>query len=428
MSVVASHHQDTGASAGRKEERYSPERTVRRQKWVATLRAMVLVAPLFAFILMLFGYPLARMVWYSVASPEIESAMPELYGFLDGWDGDGTPPDAAYLTTVQALRTADEDRTLFSVAARLNNEVHGYSSLIMRTAAQLRDIEAPLTPVTARQTLLRLDPRWGQPETWQLFDRAAKPYTPHYILNALDLKRNSKGEIVRQDPHHRVFLNILGRTFWMSTVVTLLCLAVGLPIAHLIANASARWRDPLLIIVLLPFWTALLVRVYAWISLLQKEGVINSALVSFGLIDKPLQMVFDRTGVYIAMVHVLLPLMVLPLYSIMRGVSPGYMRAAASLGATPMRAFLTAYLPQVAPGIGAGCTLVFMSSIGYYVTPALVGSPQDQMIGYFIAFYTNESANWGLASALAFVLMTITGLLYLLHQRFSRTGLSLGQS
>jgi putative spermidine/putrescine transport system permease protein len=145
--------------------------------------------------------------------------------------------------------------------------------------------------------------------------------------------------------------------------------------------------------------------------LLQREGVVNNSLRWLGIVDEPLRLIYNRFGVYVAMTHVLLPFMILPLYSSMKAISPAYMRAAASLGASPVTAFVRVYLPQTLPGIGAGCLLVFILALGYYITPALVGGAADQMISYFIALYTTETVNWGLASALGAVLLLATLLL-----------------
>jgi putative spermidine/putrescine transport system permease protein len=172
-----------------------------------------------------------------------------------------------------------------------------------------------------------------------------------------------------------------------------------------------------MILLLLVFWTSLLVRTLSWIVVLQNKGVVNSILMSLGLIPKPLELVFNRIGVYIAMTHVLLPFMVLPLYSVMRGVPPSYVRAARSLGATPIVAFLRVYVPQTRAGIGAGSLMVFIQALGYYITPALVGGPKDQMLSYFVAFFVNERVNWSMASALGVLLLILTGSFYLIFGR-----------
>jgi len=169
--------------------------------------------------------------------------------------------------------------------------------------------------------------------------------------------------------------------------------------------------------VLLPFWTSLLVRTVAWVVLLQKEGVLNSMLLSLSIVNEPLKMIYNRFAVYVAMIHVLLPFMVLPLYSVMRSISPTYLRAASSLGATPWTAFRRVYMPQTLPGIAAGCLMVFIQALGYYITPALVGGADDQMISYFIAFYASKTVNWGMAAALSIMLLASTLVLYAVYNR-----------
>jgi putative spermidine/putrescine transport system permease protein len=191
-------------------------------------------------------------------------------------------------------------------------------------------------------------------------------------------------------------------------MVTLVCLLLGFPLAYLAASLPARSANLLLLFVLLPFWTSLLVRTAAWVVVLQREGILNSAMLGLSLIEQPLRMIFNRFGVYVAMVHILLPFMVLPLYSVMKGVPAVYTRAAASLGATPWTAFRRVYLPQTLPGISAGCLLVFVQALGYYITPALVGGAEDQMISYLIAFYASRTINWGMAAALSILLLSAT--------------------
>ena len=293
-------------------------------------------------------------------------------------------------------------------------------TLLMRSAARLERMDPAPPAERARETLLGLDPQWGEPATWRLIRSASASVTPYYLLAAVDLRVGADG-IERVPPDEALFVDVMLRTFKIAGVVTLACMVLGFPVAYQLANASPRAQGILMILVLLPFWTSLLVRICAWVVLLQKDGVVNLALMQAGLIAEPLQLVFNRTGVYLAMVHVMLPFMILPLYSVMRGISPNHLRAAASLGAAPVRAFLTVYLPQAAPGLVAGALLVFIISIGYYITPALLGGPQDQMISGFIAFFTNQTINWGMASALSVVLLLVTGVLVLTYRRLVRT-------
>ena len=231
------------------------------------------------------------------------------------------------------------------------------------------------------------------------------------------LIRNASGEIVGVPENRALYVGVLGRTLWMSLLVTVSCLILGYPVAWLLATLPMRTSNMLMILVLLPFWTSLLVRTCAWMLVLQKEGVVNDVLVWLHLVPEPVQLVFNRFGVIISMTHILLPFMILPLYSVMKGIPPDFMRAAISLGANPAEAFYKVYVPQTMPGIGAGCLLVFILAIGYYITPALLGSPTDQMLSYFIAFFTNNTINWGMASALAVILLTATMILYVVYSR-----------
>lgn len=276
-------------------------------------------------------------------------------------------------------------------------------------------------PGNSAATLAQIDPRWGRPAIWAAMRHADGPLTSHYLLAALDRRLTADDRIVRVAPQQAVFETIFLRTFKISAVVALLCVALGYPVAYLLASLPQRAANPLLILVLLPFWTSALVRTAAWAVLLQSNGVVNNMLQYVGLIDAPLQLIYNRVGVYIAMTHVLLPFFILPLYGVMKGISPTAMRAASSLGAPPLRAFWKVYLPQSLPGVAAGAIIVFTLALGYYVTPALVGGGADQMISASIAFYTNQSLNWGMAAALSLFLLLPLALMLFAGRTMVRT-------
>jgi putative spermidine/putrescine transport system permease protein len=199
-----------------------------------------------------------------------------------------------------------------------------------------------------------------------------------------------------------------------------LCLLMGFPVALLLTQVKRkRTADWLMVLVLLPFWTSLLVRTASWVVVLQKEGMVNSLLLRLGLIAEPLTLIYNRTGVLVAMTHVLLPFMILPLYSVLKGIPPQYMRAATSLGAPPATAFVRVFLPLAAPGVAAGSLMVFILALGYYITPALVGGGSDQMLSYFVATYTTDTGNWGLAAALGLLMLATTLVLYAAAHRLS---------
>jgi putative spermidine/putrescine transport system permease protein len=283
------------------------------------------------------------------------------------------------------------------------------------------------TPATEWQSkLLALDERWRENKYWLAIAQNGARWTPDYLLTSVDLRRDAHGAIERVDPGQRVYGNILLRTFAISTLVTLWCLALGYPLAYWLSTLSERRANVLMILVLVPFWTSILVRVAAWIVLLQSEGLVNHALIGLHLIEQPLALLFNRTGVVISMTHILLPFMILPLYAVMKSVPPTYLRAAVSLGSAPLAAFCRVYVPQTYPGIGAGALLVFILSIGYYVTPALLGGPEDQMLSYYIAQYANVTVNWGMACALGALLLAATLVLYAIYRRVTKSELSLG--
>jgi putative spermidine/putrescine transport system permease protein len=205
----------------------------------------------------------------------------------------------------------------------------------------------------------------------------------------------------------------------MAALITFVCLLLAYPVAHLLATLPLKWSNLLMILVLLPFWTSLLVRTTSWMVLLQQQGVVNNMLVSLGVIgeDGRIAMMYNQTGTIIAMTHILLPFMILPLYSVMRPIPPSYVRAARSLGATSWTAFRRVYLPQTLPGIGAGSLLVFILAVGYYITPALVGGASGQLISNLIAFHMQDSLNWSLAAALAAILLGAVLVLYWLYDK-----------
>ena len=375
-------------------------------------KAQALIAPLVIFLLLVFLVPIAALLYKSVGNPEVVEGLPRTVVAVHGWDGKGLPAEPVYLALSEDLAEARKNQVLGDLSKRLNMELAGYRSLLMKTAKAL---PFKVAPDSYKDALEALDERWGDPAYWQAIKRNSSSVTPFYLLAAVDHRIDDLGEVAPATPDQAIYLDIFARTFWMGLVITCICLVLAYPLAYLLANLPARQSNLLMILVLLPFWTSVLVRVAAWIVLLQSGGLINSALMSMGLIDKPLELVFNRTGVYIAMVHILLPFMILPIYSVMKGISPTYMRAAISLGCHPFTSFWRVYFPQTSAGVGAGCLLVFIIAIGYYITPALLGSPNDQMVSYFVAFYTNTSINWGMATALGGLLLLATVVLYLIY-------------
>ncbi len=215
-----------------------------------------------------------------------------------------------------------------------------------------------------------------------------------------------------------LYVRVIGVTFRVAVTVTIVCLLLGYPTAYLLTTVSTTRRNLLLILVLLPFWTSLLVRTYAWIAILQREGVINKLLRGVGLLEEPVQMVYNTLGVIIGMTHVLLPFMILPLYSVMSAIDRNLVKAGQTLGATPAQAFWHVFVPLSLPGVGAGCLLVFISALGFFVTPAVLGGPRDMLISQLISMQVSVTLNWGFASAIAFILLAATIAIYVVYDRF----------
>jgi len=399
-------------------------RADRRRK----LRGFALTLPLLLFLLFTFLVPIGALLKRAVENPEVANALPRTVASLDGWNRAGTPAPEAFAAIVTDLGALPDSSDAGALARRLNSAVPGARSLIMNTfkALPLDGTSAATPAADLKARLLALDERWNESKYWQAIAKNGARWTPDYLLTSVDLRRDVQGSIERVDPDQRVFGRILARTFEISAVVTLWCLLLGYPLAYWLSTLSARRANVLMILVLVPFWTSILVRMAAWIVLLQSEGLVNHALIGLHVIQQPIALLFNRTGVIIPMVHILLPFMILPLYSVMTSVPPTYLRAAVSLGSPPLAAFFRVYVPQTYPGIGAGALLVFILSIGYYVTPALLGGPDDQMLSYYIAQYTNVTVNWGMACALGALLLAATLVLYGIYRRVTQTELSLG--
>lgn len=365
-------------------------------------RSYALIAPLFFFVLLTFALPIGQMLLRSVESPLVYKEWPRTVEALKDWDGQELPPEVAFAAMHADIAESSEAGTLGPIAIDLNYELPGFRTLLNKTGRMNDGLTAPF-----QRAMIDIDPRWGQTAIWQVIKRASHPYTADYYLSALDFTHDAAGNIVRKPESQRIYVPLFVRTLGVSLLITAICLFLGYPIAYLLANARPAVSRVLMLAVLLPFWTSLLVRTTAWIALLQDRGVLNDILVRLGLIadQNRLTLIFNMTGTIVVMVHILLPLTILPIYSLMRNISPSYVRAAKSLGAYPTTAFLWVYFPQTLPAVRASAVLVFILSIGYYITPALVGGRSGQLISNFIAYHMQSSLNWGLAAALSAILL-----------------------
>ena len=386
---------------------------LRRSDRARRLTAFLLVAPLLLYVVITFIVPIGAMLYRAVYDPDMANMAPQTIAALADWDGKSVPGEKVFAAMAADIKVAETTNSVGNIGKRINYEIPGARSAVIATARKLRRMrEGPY-----KDAMTDADPLWSTPDVWVVIKRAARPVTPFYLLQTLDMHFNTAGDLVRVAPQDAVFVGVFARTLWIAGLVTVLTLVLGYPVAFLLSSLPPKLRNPLMILVLLPFFTSLLVRTTAWVVLLQSHGVINDALLALGLINDRLQLIFHRSGTLIAMTHIQLPFTLLPIYSVMSGINPGLTRAARSLGATPFTAFRRVYVPQTLPGVGAGCLLTFILSLGYYITPALVGGPDDQMVSSFVAQYMNRELNWGMASALGAMLLVITLVIYLIYTR-----------
>ena len=378
--------------------------SLRRAERKNKIRSFLFVVPTLLLILFAFLIPIFDMLILSIHTPEVVDLLPKTVQVLKRWDETtGLPDEAAFAALAEELIKLRKERTLGQVTLRLNYEKTGMRSLLNKTARKIRSIKTG----PFKDKMIAMDSDWGNRETWVVIKRLGKRFTATHYLAAFDLKYNVDNDIVSQPQVQQIHKQMWLRTLWVSLAVTGLCLLLGYPVSYLLSTLPIRISNLLLICVLLPFWTSLLVRLTSWIVLLQKQGVLNDIFVWLGFVadEHRVRMVYNMTGTLVAMTHILMPFMILPLYSVMKTISPYYLKAARSLGANPFRAFRQIYLPLTIPGIGAGGLLVFILAIGYYITPALVGGASGQLIGNFIALHMSKTLNWGLAAAMGTILL-----------------------
>ncbi|EPJ45176.1 MAG: polyamine ABC transporter, permease protein [Osedax symbiont Rs1] len=389
--------------------------SLQRSQRKLKLWAFLLVAPLLIFITISFILPVVSMTMRGVENPQVANILPNVVDALYVWDGVDLPDEAAYEALVIDLTAGRKNKNIGKVASRLNYERSGMRRVISgssRKAAKLK--EGPY-----KEQMIKINKAWGDVTTWSLIKRESGAFTYSYLVAAVDYKITDQGDIVAKSEEKQIYKSLFGRTLMMSFTITIICILLAYPIAYLLATLPMAKSNLLMILVLLPFWTSLLVRTTTWIVLLQSNGVLNDILVWMNIIDDSgrLQMIYNQTGTIIAMTHILLPFMVLPLYSVMKTIPPSYMRAALSLGANPVVSYVRVYIPMTVTGIGAGSLLVFILSIGYYITPALVGGQSGVLISNMIAYHMQNSLNWGLAGALGFILLVIVMIFYAIFNK-----------
>ena len=388
----------------------SLSRSLRQQK----IRALLLIAPLLIFIFVAFIMPIVSMLSRSVENDLVSQTLPQTVQALQSWDAlsGELPSEPVYAAFALDIQNAAKAKVHTKVGLRLNYEKSGIASLFKKTARKAKkwDIQ---NDGPFKDKLIKVHKGWGEVEVWQTLKTHSPRYTSGYFLIAIDMRKTAEGADF-QPEDKTILIKLFQRTLIMSLIITFSCILLGYPVAWLLANLPMRQANLLMILVLLPFWTSLLVRTSAWKVMLQQQGVINDILVQLSLVsdEARLIMINNEIGTIVAMTHILLPFMILPMYSVMQTIPPSYLRAAKSLGATNWTAFWRVYFPQSVPGIGAGSILVFILAIGYYITPEIVGGTKGVFISNRIAYHILKSLNWGLAAALGTILLFAVLVLY----------------
>ena len=386
------------------------------------LKALFLIAPLFLFIVFSFLIPIGQMLTRAVWDPAVHNTLPATVQAIKEWDGKTLPDEAVFAAFATDMKAAQKTKQAALVGKRLNYDIPTLKSKVVATARQLEKLEVG----PWKEALIGFDPVWGDVETWASIKRASSSLTPFYLFTVLDIKQGADGSLQNVDEDRAIYRQILFRTLGISLMVTLLTLLFGYPVAFLLATLKQKHASILMIFVLLPFWTSLLVRTTAWTILLQDGGIVTQFLHltgitwlsnALGLLHGEPALFKTRFATVLAMTHIQLPFTLLPIYSVMKTISPNYMRAARSLGGKPAYSFMRVYMPLTLPGVAAGCMLTFILSLGYYITPALVGGAADNMIAGFIDSAMNSENNWGKAAALGTVLLTATLILYYVYNK-----------
>ena len=357
------------------------------------IRAILLVAPLLIFIFFTFVVPIGSMLTRSTDDSYINKIFPKTFKVYQKWDRQGLPPEEVYAAMFLEVKNASGFE-IGKASTRMNYAKSGWKSMIKKSKRKFKKIGEDEGPF--KEKMIKVDKKWGNPEYWLALGVMVDPTTYEYYLNSFDKKYDSEKNIIDQPEERRIYVKTWIKTFKVSILVTLFCLILGYPISYLLATLPLKYSNLLMICVLLPFWTSLLVRIVVWMVILQQKGVFNNLMVISGLIadENRWQLMYNQTGTIIVMTQILLPFMVLPLYSVMKTISPNYMRAALNLGASPLHAFWKIYMPNSVPGISAGGMLVFVIAIGYFITPELVGGKDGQMIGNWIGYHLKTTLNW----------------------------------
>ncbi len=382
------------------------------------IKAFLLVCPLLLFLIITYIFPIGEMFTRSIDDKMITNMLPNTFKSMESWDGKEMPEEDVFKSFYTDFKILVEQKEHGKLAQRLNKEKNGFNTIIKKLYRQVIRNKIIETE-SFKDQITSIHKRFRDVEYWRAIKRTAPPYTMSKYLKGMDLYLNEDGNITQVPEDRRIHRILWLRTLEVAFFVTIFCFLMGYPIAHLLATLPMKYSNLLMICVLLPFWTSLLVRTASWMILLQQQGIVNDFFVMIGLVsdDNRPEMMYNKVGTYVAMTQILLPFMVLPLYSVMKTISPSLMRAGKSLGGTPFVAFWKIYFPLTIPGIGAGCLLVFILAIGYYITPALVGGASGTLISNQIAYHMKTTLDWSFASAMGLMLLTGVLVVYWIYNK-----------
>ena len=391
------------------------EESLRKAEKKNKIKAFLLVAPLLLFIIITYVFPIGEMLFRSVDDRMVTNMLPKTFEAMKKWDGKELPQEEVFEAFYLDYKILVEEKRHGKLATQMNYTKNGFKSILKKLARKQKKFEEG----NYKEQIMSVHKRWTNVEYWRALKRRSPSYTYSKYLKGIDMYENEDGKIVQVPEDRRVHKILWMRTLNIALGVTILCFLMGYPIAHLLATLPMKYSNLLMICVLLPFWTSLLVRTASWMILLQQQGIVNDFFVWIGLVtdDTRPEMMYNKTGTFVAMTQILLPFMVLPLYSVMKTISPSLMRAGKSLGGTPFVAFWKVYFPLTVPGIGAGCLLVFILAIGYYITPALVGGASGSLISNHIAFHMKFTLDWSFASAMGLMLLSGVLLVYWIYNK-----------
>ena len=382
------------------------------------IKAFLLVVPLLLFLIITYIFPIGDMFMRSIDDKMVTNMLPKTFKAMEKWDGQELPSEEVFAGFYSDFKILVKNKEHGKLAQRLNKEKNGFNSIIKKLFRQVQRNKID-EGQGIKEQIMKVHKRWRDVEYWQAIKRTAPPYTTAKYLKGMDMYYGPDGSIMQVSEDRRIHRILWLRTLEIAFFVTLFSFLMGYPIAHLLATLPMKYSNLLMICVLLPFWTSLLVRTASWMILLQQQGIVNDFFVMIGLVadDNRPEMMYNKVGTYVAMTQILLPFMVLPLYSVMKTISPSLMRAGKSLGGTPFVAFWKIYFPLTIPGIGAGCLLVFILAIGYYITPALVGGASGTLISNQIAYHMKTTLDWSFASAMGLMLLTGVLVVYWIYNK-----------